>query len=150
MEVIDSTITAVNDQTKPIEIKLNKDIDHDVLLMNDKTKEKIINNNTFNDDNNIQLITYSKLTPNTGININEDDSVYQITQIKNKYFHNDTPITIFGGRKVIHRLDDDLLSNYVKNFKSSGLGDIQWPCLFAVKTDQLTSYYEQFADRAYQ
>ena len=44
------------------------------------------------------------------------------------------------------------MDNYheLKNFKSSGLGDIQWPCLFAVKTDQLTSYYEQFADRAYQ
>jgi len=43
------------------------------------------------------------------------------------------------------------LDNYkeLRNFKSSGLGEIQWPRLYAVKTDQLISYYTQFSERAY-
>jgi hypothetical protein len=44
------------------------------------------------------------------------------------------------------------LENYneLKDFRTSGLGDAQWPALFPVKTEQLISYYEQFANRAYQ
>ena len=44
------------------------------------------------------------------------------------------------------------LDNYheLKNFKTSGLGEAQWPCLYPVKTDELLSYYEQFSHRAYQ
>lgn len=37
----------------------------------------------------------------------------------------------------------------LRNFKSSGLGEAQWPRLYEVKTDELFSYYEQFCDRAY-
>ena len=44
------------------------------------------------------------------------------------------------------------LDNYqeLKNFKTSGLGEAQWPCLYPVKTAELTSYYEQFSHKAYQ
>ena len=37
----------------------------------------------------------------------------------------------------------------LRNFKTSGIGEAQWPRLYDVKTDQLLSYYEQFCDRAY-
>ncbi len=37
----------------------------------------------------------------------------------------------------------------LKNFKSSGIGEAQWPSLYDVKTEHLLSYYEQFCDRAY-
>ena len=44
------------------------------------------------------------------------------------------------------------LENYheLKDFRTSGLGSAQWPSLFPVKTEQLMSYYEQFAHKAYQ
>ena len=43
------------------------------------------------------------------------------------------------------------MENYqeLRNFKTSGLGEAQWPCLYAVKTEQLLSYYEQFVSKAY-
>ena len=43
------------------------------------------------------------------------------------------------------------LENYneLRNFKTSGLGEAQWPCLYPVKTEQLVSYYEQFSNKAY-
>ena len=44
------------------------------------------------------------------------------------------------------------LENYheLRNFKTSGLGEAQWPCLYPVKTDQLVDYYRQFSVKAYQ
>ena len=37
----------------------------------------------------------------------------------------------------------------LRNFKTSGIGEAQWPRLYDVKTEELLSYYEQFCDRAY-
>ena len=50
-------------------IAFDKDIDHDVLLMNAKNKNKFVESNTINEDDSIQLRTYSNLDVNTGIRL---------------------------------------------------------------------------------
>ena len=84
MEVIDldEPITTISPEPTTKEIRLNKDLDHDVLLMNDYSKERFIQKNDVDDSNPIQLITNSKLTHNTGVKLeDDDDSIYQITDL---------------------------------------------------------------------
>ena len=129
MEVIDkeTTITTVTDETHLGTVPINKKLDHDVLLMNEKNQEKFVEDNTFDESDIIQLIIYSQLTPKTGVILKgEENEIYQITQVKEKYNRDDIPITIFGGRKVLRSHNKDILSNSVKTFKSTDINKISY------------------------
>ena len=129
MEVIDkeTTITTVTDEPPLETVSINKKLDHDVLLMNKNEQEKFVEDNTFEESDIIQLIIYSQLTPKTGVVLKgEENEIYQITQVKEKYNRNDIPITIFGGRKVLRSHNNDVLSNSVKSFKSTDIEKISY------------------------
>ena len=121
----------VNKNNDPLDqqyktIAFDKDIDHDVLLMNAKNKNKFVESNTLSEDDSIQLRTYSNLGVNTGVKLKDNPNVYQITQIQKNMEDVDIPIKIFGGRKVFKGAgsNPDILSDELTTFKSNEINTI--------------------------
>ena len=107
-------------------VVFDKDIDHDVLLMNAKNKNKFLESNSISEDDSIQLRTYSNLGVNTGVKLKDNPNIYQITQIQKNMEGVDIPIKIFGGRKVFKGAgsNPDILSDELTTFKSNEIDNI--------------------------
>ena len=76
-------------------------LEPNILLMN-RDKQGAYVDSIIPESNKIQLITNSNLSTNTGIKLKTDnDSIYQITQIKDTISNKDIPITMYGGRRII-------------------------------------------------